>query len=191
MCVTATVMAATQVGLSLYGASQAESANDAANARAWAGLNDTGDAIIQNLGFKSAEINRQIGDVNKAELEGLSDFERNARAVLGNIRARETALDSGSLARVYFENNYVTNESRSRIKGNADRGREALASEKVKAGADAMNAWTSAKNGTQNVVSTNNANTSAAWMNAISDSVGTFAQYSANNNQQKYTKGTP
>ena len=88
MCVTATVMAATQVGLSLYGASQAEKANDAANARASSALNDTGDAIIQNLGFQTAEINRSIGDINQSEMEGLSDFERSARQVLGSIRAK-------------------------------------------------------------------------------------------------------
>ena len=180
MCVTATVMAATQVGLSLYGASQAEKANDASNARAESALNDTGDAIIQNLGFQTAEINRSIGDINQSEMEGLSDFERSARQVLGSIRAKETALTSSSSARIFFENAYVTNESRSRIKGNAQRGREAMASQKVKAAADAVNSWTSARNQTSNVIATNDANTSKAWMDAISSSVNTYAQYSTN-----------
>jgi lipopolysaccharide export LptBFGC system permease protein LptF len=189
MCVTAAAMAATQVGLSLYGANQAEKANDAANARAWSALNDTGDAIIQNLGFQTAEINRQVGDINQSEMEGLSDFERNARSVLGNIRARETALTSGSMARIYFENNYVTNESRSRIKGNAERGRDAMASEKVKLAMDARNSWTSAMNGTQNVVENNNADSAKAWMGAVSDSVSAYGQYAQNKTSIKQSKG--
>lgn len=186
MCTTA--LLAAQVGLNIMGASQAEAENDRANARAQAGLMDTGDAIIANLGFQTAEINRQIGDVNQAEFEGLSDFEREARAALGKMRSQETSLTSGSLSRIYFENQYVTNESRGRIKANAQRGRDALQAEKEKSAQDALNSWTQAKNQTGNIISQNNANSSAAWMGAISNSVSAGVQYVNNTNIQNIAK---
>lgn len=190
MCVTA-ALAATQVGLSLYGASKAEKANDAANARAEAGLVDTGTAIIQNLVLNTSEINRQISDVQTAEAEGLSDFERSARQYLGSLRAQETALTSGSQRRMFFENTVVTNENRGRIVSNANRATDALNASKKKVAQDALNSWTAAKNQTSNVIASNNASTDAAWLNGISGAVNAGVGYYNNQNLLKAQKAIP